>query len=302
MEKGKITSLGTLCLALALLASCGTKRQVIADPANLYGANAMKTVQGEQTTAVKKLAFVQKVSDTQVYTKNITGDMVFTLNTGGKSISVNGSLHMRKDEVIRMQLFAPILGFEVGRLEFAPDYVLIVDRLHKEYIKADYNQVDFLQKQGISFYSLQALFWNQLLLPGAKKVTESDLKKFDADIATSGDNVPVTLQNEGMTYRWTADRTSGRITQADVQYVSSQTGTSGLTMKYSDFRNVGVKLFPATIDLTLATEATRTKQEANIVIRMDEVKTETNWDTKTEVSAKYKQVSPQDVLNKIMGL
>ncbi len=75
---------------------------------------------------------------------------------------------MRKDEVIRIQLFIPILGTEVGSLEFTPDYVLIIDRLHKEYIKADYTQVDFLKKQGINFYSLQALFWNQLLLPGQR--------------------------------------------------------------------------------------------------------------------------------------
>ena len=58
--------------------------------------------------------------------------------------------------------------------------------MHKEYIKADYTQVDFLKKQGISFYSLQALFWNQLLLPGERTVKESDLKKFDARLDVAG--------------------------------------------------------------------------------------------------------------------
>lgn len=61
--------------------------------------------------------------------------MTFEIKMGSKDISVPGSLKMRKDEVIRLQLFIPILGTEVGRLEFTPDYVLIVDRLHKEYIK-----------------------------------------------------------------------------------------------------------------------------------------------------------------------
>ncbi len=55
---------------------------------------------------------------------------------------------MRKVEVIRIQLFIPILGTEVGRLEFTPNYVLIIDHLHKEYIKADYTQVDFLKEAG----------------------------------------------------------------------------------------------------------------------------------------------------------
>lgn len=69
---------------------------------------------------MQKLAFVQKVSDNQVYAKNITGSINFTIRMGEKKISVDGALRMRKDDVIRLQLYAPILGFEIGRLEFTP--------------------------------------------------------------------------------------------------------------------------------------------------------------------------------------
>ena len=82
--------------------------------------------------------------------------------------------------------------------------MLIIDRLHKEYIKADYTQVDFLKKQGVNFYSLQALFWNQLLVPGTKKVTDADLKKFSANLDVVGENVPVALQYGKLNYTWTA--------------------------------------------------------------------------------------------------
>lgn len=301
MEKSKIIRLATLCLPVMLLVSCGAKRQVISD-----GVDSKHLPQQEMkniaTERVQKLAFVQKVSDNQVYTKNIVGSMNFTLRMGEKKISLDGALRMRKDEVIRLQLYAPILGFEIGRLEFTPDYVLIIDRYHKQYIKADYNQVDFLQKQGITFYSLQALFWNQLLLPGTKQVKESDLKKFDASLDVEGDNVPVTLKNGNMTYMWTAQRATGRIDKADVEYVSSQSGTSSVHIRYADFRAVGVKLFPALLDMTLVTHATRVKQEANIVIKMNDVKTDANWEPRSEVSSKYKQVAVEDVLNKIMSL
>lgn len=180
--------------------------------------------------------------------------------------------------------------------------MLIIDRYHKQYIKADYNHVDFLQKQGINFYSLQALFWNQLLLPGAKQVKESDLKKFDADLAVEGNEVPVTLKNGNMTYAWTSQRATGRIDKADVEYVSSQHGTSGVHIRYDNFRAVGVKMFPALLDMTLVTNATRQKKEVNLVIKMNEVKTDSNWESRSEVSSKYKQVSAEDVLNKIMSL
>ena len=149
---------------------------------------------------------------------------------------------------------------------------------------------------------MQALFWNQLLLPGAKQVKESDLKKFDADLAVEGNEVPVTLKNGNMTYAWTSQRATGRIDKADVEYVSSQHGTSGVHIRYDNFRAVGVKMFPALLDMTLVTNATRQKKEVNLVIKMNEVKTDSNWESRSEVSSKYKQVSAEDVLNKIMSL
>ena len=66
---------------------------------------------------------MHKVADNKVYADNIVGNMSFNLQAKGQNISVPGSLRMRKDEVIRLQLFIPILGTEVGRLEFTPTYV-----------------------------------------------------------------------------------------------------------------------------------------------------------------------------------
>ena len=77
--------------------------------------------------------------------KNLVSDLSFTVNTGKKEISVPGILHMRKDEVIRLQLLIPIIRSEVGRIEFTKDYVLFIDRIHKQYVKAKYNDVAFLK-------------------------------------------------------------------------------------------------------------------------------------------------------------
>ena len=296
-----ILKLAIFCLPL-LLGACGSKKALVSDSttASTSASHHKSNSRGEQSESVQRLTFVQKVSDNQVYTKNITGKMEFALEFGGKNIEVDGSLRMRKDEVIRIQLNAPILGFEVGRMEFTPKYVLIVDRMHKEYIKADYNQVDFLKKQGVNFYSLQALFWNQLLLPGTQKVSESDLKKFDANLAVSGDAVPVTYKQGNMTYAWTANRTSGRINQADVTYKTNT--TSNLHVDYSNFKSVGVKMFPATQAFSFKTDATKQMKQLKFTINMKEVKTDSKWEAETQVSDKYKQVSPEDVLGKIMGM
>ncbi len=301
MKKNHIIKMAVLCLPLTLLA-CGTKQAAMSGiNARQQSAASKDNTRGSQSDAVRKLTFVQKVSDNQVYTKNIVGNMTFGIQADGKDISVPGALRMRKDEVIRIQLFIPFLGTEIGRLEFTPTYVLIVDRLHKEYVKADYTQVSFLKKQGITFYSLQALFWNQLLLPGVQKVSESDLKKFEANLDAVGDKVPVSFRNGDMNYTWTADRTTGRISQADVTYQTASEGTSSLKLEYGDFRSVGVKMFPATQKLTLTTDALKKKHEVVLNFEMSEVKTDSSWEAQTEVSSKYKQVSPEDVLGKIMN-
>ena len=304
MKKNKMMLLTAVC-SILLLGSCGTSKNLQgagSSSASQQKENATKGSDSHQSETLKKLAFVQKVSDNQVYTKNIVGNMSFNLQAGDKDVTVPGKLSMRKDEIIRIQLFIPILGTEVGRLEFTPDHVLIIDRLHKEYIKADYTQVDFLKKQGISFYSLQALFWNQLLLPGERTVKQSDLKKFDATLDVAGDNVPVSFKNGNMTYSWSANRTTGRITAADVVYKSTQNGTSNLHVGYGNFKSVGVKMFPATLNLTMTTTATRKKQMAKINLELNQVKTDSKWSTQTEISSKYKQISPTDVLSKILSM
>lgn len=291
-------------VALLLMASCGsTKKMEGTGKVNAQNRKTeTKAADAAEVASMKNLAFVQKVADNQVYAKNIVGNMTFNLQAAGKDITVPGKLSMRKDEVIRIQLFIPILGSEVGRLEFTPNYVLIVDRMHKEYIKADYTQVDFLKKQGISFYTLQALFWNQLILPGEKEVTKSNLKKFDVNLNAAGNEVPVTVKNGYMTYAWNTSRENGRITSADVNYQSSQHGTSRLHVDYSKFKSVGVKMFPATQVMSFMTTATQKKQEMKLILNLNEVKTDSNWSTQTEISKKYKQVSPEEALRKIMSI
>ncbi len=289
------TTFACLLAVVLTLGACGTSKVTTGQGQSVAGAD-------ERSEAVRKLSFVQKVSDNKLYQKNIVAKLSFTVQSGDKNITVPGQLRMRKDEVIRLQLQMPLLGSEVGRLEFTPDYVLVVDRIHKEYIKANYNDLDFLRDNGLSFYSLQALFWNQLLLPGARKVSESDLKKFDVNIDETAQNLPVLLRNGNMTYTWTADRTTGRIMRALVSYVSSHHGTSALDWNYSGFTALGSKQFPAKQKFSFTTTATKEKRSVAVVLDMSKVTVDDNWDAQTVVSEKYKKVNPEDVFGKLLNM
>lgn len=293
------TSLVKICLICAplALASCGAKKSLVKDNATVPTTQAAHKHAEEM-----QLAFVQKVSDQKVYAKNIVSGLSFTANMDGKSITLPGALRMRRDQVIRLQIFIPYIGTEAARIEFTPDYVLVVDRLHKQYVKGDYNQLDFLRNNGLSFYSLQALFWNQLMLPGANRVSEGDLKKFDVNLDGMGQNVPIMLKNGNLDFTWQANRNSGLIAEAVVTYTSRSQGNSTLTWKYDNFKALGAKSFPATQEFSFATNATKQARKATVKLALDALKTSDDWEANTVVSSKYKKVDAQDILGKLLEM
>ena len=293
------TSLVKICLICAplALASCGAKKSLVKDNATVPTTQAAHKHAEEM-----QLAFVQKVSDQKVYAKNIVSGLSFTANMDGKSITLPGALRMRRDQVIRLQIFIPYIGTEAARIEFTPDYVLVVDRLHKQYVKGDYNQLDFLRNNGLSFYSLQALFWNQLMLPGANRVSEGDLKKFDVNLDGMGQNVPIMLKNGNLDFTWQANRNSGLIAEAVVAYTSRSQGNSTLTWKYDNFKALGAKSFPATQEFSFATNATKQARKATVKLALDALKTSDDWEANTVMSSKYKKVDAQDILGKLLEM
>ena len=288
-------------LSLLLLAACGTQKSSVKDV----------TTPSTKPSAVKQqveipessgFTFVQKVNDGKVTAQDIVANLTFSATMDGKDVSVPGSLHMRKDQMIRLQLFVPIIHTEVGRLEFTPDYVLVVDRLHKQYVKEDYRQLDFLRDNGLDFYALQALFWNQLYMPGEKQVDESDLSKFRADLNGAAQTVPVSLDKGRMTYQWDTDRLTGRIDNTKVTYVSEQHGKSTLTMKYANFKPLGAKLFPAYEELVFLTSATKKVKKVTMVLDMDNISTSSKWSTETTLPSKYKKIEAADIFSKLFNM
>lgn len=281
-------ALGGMTMAIA---GCGSKK------AATEGTSS--AVDKHNGGNVQALAFVQKVANQKVSTKNIVGKMSLNVKMGSKNITVPGSLHMRYGEVIRIQAFIPLLGSEVGRIEFTPDYVLVIDRMHKEYIKEDYNKVDFLKNNGLNFYSLQALFWNQLFMPGTKSISDANL--LDFGVTEAGNSKNITLKKGNLNIVWNADNANGRISTAKATYSSLTQGKSSLNWTYSNFKAVAGKMFPAYQKFTFATTAIKNQSNISLTIDMDGVKTDSKWEAKSEISKRYKKIEATDVFGKLFG-
>ena len=299
MPNRQIIKIAILALPL-FLAACGSKKKLVTDnPTTNTNTPAVNTP-GNTSPAVKhsdNAVYLKRVTDNASTAKNLVASLDFNLKSGKKDISVSGKISMRKDEVIRIQL-SPMGLVEVGRMEFTRDSVLIMDRMHKQYLKNSYGQVSFLKNNGIDFYALQALFWNQLFVPGEKTVGKA-ISRFDVE------GSKVSLSTGKMSYLWTLDQQVERILSAVATYASTKNGTSRLEWAYDKFTTFSGKPFPAEQKIKIITPSSKpdaAAREILVGLTMKNFKTDSSWETTTKVSSKYKPVELKDVINQIMNL
>ncbi len=277
------------------------KAAALAVPMLLAACHSTKTVvpEGKPTAASSfdQTAFIQKVSANAQDAQFVSSKMKFTVEYGSQQITLSGNMKMKRNDVIRLQLMA--LGFvEAARLEFTQDYVLIMDRINKQYLKAPYSDVDFLRKNGISFHTLQALFWNELFMPGQQTVEPAVFSKYSTVKGKEDVEINYEPENSKMAYSWLASEATGRIKKANIAYRDSQKGNTQLNWDYQQFANFGKKMFPNTINITLSTP----EKEVKLGMKLTSLDSDSDWETRTKVSDRYREVNIDELLQRIMSL
>ena len=245
---------------------------------------------------VQRKAFLQQVTDNAQHARFITSKIKFSVEVGNQQMTLTGNLKMKRDDVIRLQLMA--FGFvEAGRLEFTPEYVMIIDRINKQYLKVPYSHLDFLRNSNIDFYVLQSLFWNELFQPGKARLADSHLNTFSAEDGAD-DDVVIAMEDGKLSYRWLADRTAAQVKMANIKYSDKYRGDYQLNWDYEDFKRHTSKLFPMTHKVTFNTP----KKDIKFDMILNYMGSEDNWETRTTLSGKYRQVEVDEILRRFMAL
>ena len=284
MKTSHLFMIAMMAVALCL-ASCGTHKKAVADKET---TNAVDTI--GQTEFLK---LVQSTASAK--TMFVSSKVKFTVEVGPQKLRLTGNLRMKRDDVIRLQLMA--FGFvEAGRLEFTKDYVLIMDRINKQYLQVPYDYIDFLRNSGINFYTLQALFWDELFVPGTKEVSAKSMKDFTTDMG--GDEAIIYLERGRINYSWLANEKTGRIKMTNIMYRDPVNGKTQLNWNYEEFSPLSGRLFPSDMAVTLTTP----KKEVKMTIKLNYLGTESNWDTRTTVSEKYRKVDVDEILQRVMSM
>ena len=240
-----------------------------------------------EPVTLDKEEFLQQVNDNAQLVRFLTSKVKFTLETGSRQMTLTGNLKMKRDDVIRLQLMA--FGFvEAGRLEFTKEYVLIVDRINKQYIKVPYEQLDFLRNSSIDFFTLQALFWNEIGQPSRKLRAENSIEN----------DVVLSVESGKLAYSWLAENKNGRIKMANILYRDNYRGNYQLNWDYEEFKANERKFFPTKQIITFTTPDTKVKFE----LKLNNIGKDEEWETRTTLSGKYRQMPVEDILRRFMSL
>ena len=315
MKALHVWTLAAATVALTVMTACGSSRglgrrsapsddQSVTTVAPSYEKSAQNndqqatvaTAPAEQVDTLQREQFLQKVNDNAQHARFLTSKVKFSVSVGNREMTLTGNLKMKRDDVIRLQLMA--FGFvEAGRLEFTQDYVLIVDRINKQYLQVPYKHLDFLRNSGIDFNMLQALFWNELFQPGKGRLTDRQLKKFETQ-SSSDENIVISLESDKLSYRWLADKVNQRVKMANVLYNDRYRGNYQLNWDYDDFKTINRKYFPHQHKVTFTTP----DREVKFDMILNYVGSDDDWETRTVLPGKYRQMPVDEILRRFMSL
>jgi hypothetical protein len=267
--------LSILLLGIFLVASCHSTKQ---------------TETGQ--TSTNESAYKQRVLSNTQSASAVTAKMKAHVTSGTQGITLGGTLRMKRNDVIQMSL--TFMGLmEVARLEFTRDYVLFIDRMHQRYARVSYAQIDFLKAADLDFYTLQAIFWNEIFVPGTPDVTQA-LSQFT--MASSGNHTLLSLTTAPkLDYAFLTQTKTALLARTSVRS-KNVNNADNLECIYDNFIKLDGKSFPSTINVKF-----NSRKPLSLDLSLSSINNATNWETRTSISSKYKEMDANKLLESIFN-
>lgn len=278
-----------ILIATVCLTACRTAKKASKLPSPAPGEMPAKRPSLKPDRSEAAAAYVQQVVQlNNSHAKPcLTANVKVSLSGLGKELSVNGALRMKRDDVVRLSL--RFLGMEVGIMEFTPQDVLLVDRFHKQYVRASYHEVSFLKQANLDFYALQSLFWNELFVPGSRDV-KSQTNNFSV-VKTNGYTILSPTDTPKLSYCFLTHADRALIEKVKVQGKKA-TDKGEFCWTYDNFKAFGARSFPMNMEMSV----TGTGRDIKLKLNLSSLGTDSNWNTRTTISSKYQRRTVDEVL------
>lgn len=266
-----------LIFCAVLVVSCSTSR---------------KSLRNTMIGGLTGVEYMEKVLDISPSRKNITARTSIEILIDDKSpLSFSSNLRIRRGEVIRFSI-APMLGIEVARVDITPDGVLAVDRLHKRYVKAGFDELSSIANTELSFNIIQSLLMNELFLPGKTGVDRTDVEKFKLN---QGENIiRLDVRNsKDFDYSFFTSPKDGSLEETVIKLRNTD---FSIHCKYDDFTMLEDDFFPRKIKFS----AGGFGKPYIMDMKLSRIGTDSGWDSNTVLSSKYKKVPLLEFLKSLI--
>lgn len=268
-------ALGIVFFSILFLSGCKSSKKVGTVEAG--GAKA----HNEFFTLMQEQAFKYET---------LTARLNVDLNLPGNNMSSRVDFKMVKDSAFQLSV-QPFLGIEVFRAEISVDSVKVIDRMNKRYVADNYANLKGQTPIEFNFYNLQALFTNQLFLPGQQGISPKQYNRFK--LKQDGPAAEIQVKDLiGLLYTFVADGEekilSTSITDASDRYA--------LQWDYTDFRLADGQPFPMKMDVQVMKDGTSqggitmhfSRMQTNVPVRMD-----------FSIPSKYKRITLAQIIKSL---
>lgn len=255
----------------------------------LYGCKSKeRIVQADSELESKSSSVLFKdVLHKGVEFSTFSSKLNMTISTGTKTISSKGNLRIINNEAIQLSV-QPLFGIEMFRLYVEPDYLIVLDRMNKRYVKESFEELEKKSPVGFNFYSLQSLFTNSLFIPEQSSVSANDFRKFK--YSETQDNYLLTASDK----------------KSDIDYSFSINGNDQITLtqlmlpkknyslqwNYNQFSLMKNIFFPHEMKIIASTE----KRKLNTSLSLSDVNLNTPMDLETSIPGSYTKIELSEVL------
>lgn len=277
-----------LLLCAMLIVSCGTKKHAVST-----STSSSDSAEGELTPLQN---IVQTINSNRQDETYATAKISLSLSAGDKSASLGGTLRMKRNDVIQLSLVT--FGIlEVARIEVTPDYFMAIDKVGRQYLKAAFRDVPFLKTAGIDFYTLQALFWDELFLIGGSGSNAMPTEKQFTKTMEGDKAKLVNSDSQLAVLTFLVGKLTGLIQQTSVS-PHAKGSSPYLTWEYAEFEQLKGKYFPVRHIITVPNG----NKPVKATLSLSNLKNDSGWETRTEISSRYSEITVEKLLSLIMKL
>jgi hypothetical protein len=205
----------------------------------LFGCKSSTGITASTTEIMKtEEAFFASVLDHSFHFDTFSARL--NLDFSGMQYEFSSKVQLKMIRNDRLQIsIQPFLGIEAFRIEIADDSIKILDRMYKRFVVDSYQHLKREMDIDFNFQNLQALFTNQIFIPGQSQLSAKQFRQFR--ITKGSRSAEFQHKDRSATlYTFKADGDEKLLSTQ----IESEPENRQLTWDYSQFQTVDNQSFP----------------------------------------------------------